>query len=54
MEHITPEHLRNAIEFLQRVFVGSADEQRLVETINALHRELKRKHDAKRKHGNKR
>jgi hypothetical protein len=49
MEHLSPQHLRDAIEFLQKVFVGSADEQRLVETINALHRELKRKQHGKRK-----
>jgi hypothetical protein len=52
MDAIKTEHLRNAIEFLQRVFVGSADEQRLVETITALQQEVKRKeHDERnRKH----
>lgn len=47
MEQITPQQLRDAIYFLQKVFVGMADEQRLVETINALQRELKRKKDGK-------
>lgn len=53
MEHITTQHLRDAIRFLQKVFVGSADEQRLVETINALQRELKRKEHDKRNRKNR-
>lgn len=47
MQYITQQQIQDAIEFLQRVFVGSHDEQRLVETIIALQRELKRKKDAK-------
>ena len=53
MQTLTPQQLRDAIEFLQRVFVGSADEQRLVETINALHNELKRKLNDQRKRSNR-
>jgi len=49
---LTTKQLADAISFLQRVFVGSADEQTLVETINALQRELKRKQDDQRKRRN--
>lgn len=37
------EHLNNAIEFLSRIAVGRIDEQRLIDTVNALAIELKRR-----------
>ncbi len=53
MQTLTQQQLLDAIEFLQRVFVGSVDEQRLVDTINALRKELKRKQDDQRKRNNR-
>lgn len=35
--------LRNALMFLNKVFVGRSDEERLVRTIHALEKEIERK-----------
>jgi hypothetical protein len=40
---VTINDIRNAIEFLKRSFPGRGDEQRLVDTIEALERELARR-----------
>jgi hypothetical protein len=35
--------LRNALEFLKRSFHGRGDEQRLIQTIEALEKEIERR-----------
>jgi hypothetical protein len=35
--------LRNALDLLQRVFVGQGDQERLFKTIEALQNEIKRR-----------
>jgi len=40
---MTNNDLRNAIHFLQRIAVGRLDEQRLIDTVNALWKELERR-----------
>lgn len=40
---MTLNDLLNAREFLQRVFVGRGDEERLVKTIESLDREISRR-----------
>lgn len=37
---MTNNDLRNALEFLQKVFVGQGDQERLFATITALQKEL--------------
>lgn len=37
--------LSNAVHFLRRVAVGRLDEERLLETVAALEKELKRRRD---------
>ncbi len=45
--------LRNCIDFLQRVYVGKADEDRLIATMNAVMLELERTTNEQRKHANR-
>jgi hypothetical protein len=45
--------LVNAIHFLQRVAVGRMDEQRLIDTVEALVIELERRKRERREHGNR-
>lgn len=40
---MTVTDIQNAIAFLSKVYVGRGDEDRLMKTINALHKELERK-----------
>ena len=41
------EHLRDAIHFLSRIAVGRLDEDRLLATVAALEKELKRRRDGR-------
>lgn len=40
---MTVTDIQNAIAFLSKVYVGRGDEDRLMKTISALHKELERK-----------
>jgi hypothetical protein len=40
---MTKQQIQSAIEFLQKVFVGPADQERLFNTIEALKQELARR-----------
>ena len=40
---MTDNDLRNAIDFLRRMAVGRMDEQRLIDTVDALFNELQRR-----------
>jgi hypothetical protein len=47
---MTDNDLRNAIEFLTRIAVGRMDEQRLIDTVDALFKELQRRKKQRDRH----
>jgi hypothetical protein len=40
---MTINDLQNALSFLSKVYVGRGDEERLMKTIDALHKEINKK-----------
>ena len=47
---MTNNDLRNAIEFLTRIAVGRMDEQRLIDTVDALFKELQQRKKQRDRH----
>ena len=47
---MTDNDLRNAIDFLRRMAVGRMDEQRLIDTVDALFKELQRRKKQRERH----
>jgi hypothetical protein len=47
---MTDNDLRNAIDFLRRMAVGRMDEQRLIDTVDALFKELQRRKKQRDRH----
>jgi len=47
---MTDNDLRSAIEFLQRISVGRLNEQRLIDTVDALFNELQRRTKQRERH----
>jgi hypothetical protein len=47
---MTDNDLRNAIDFLRRMAVGRMDEQRLIDTVDALFKELQQRKKQRDRH----